>query len=219
MCLAIGGRRVAKTLGVDWPQFQTWLFDAGLIPQDYRERLSGVIATPVEELLQQDWISAASEARKVVSLRTDLAWPFAVLGWSSERSGDVDAAFAYYTAGFTSGWRAKAGLHHKFAAERLTDLDQTLSPPRRNCAYLQALNRNKNPALGAREYWTREGEAAERARQYDRAYRCSFNAGWDLYVSNEMRDVLKRLARVAEASNYRALYELALHHLQSLKTT
>jgi hypothetical protein len=223
-CLQMGGQRIARGIGAEWPEFRRWLFDTQLMPPEYRERLSLLTRTPADELLRQDWPGAAYEAERVLSLRKDLAWPYAVLGWANERSGDLEAASGYYLAGlealgtsegFTAGWHQRTGAQYKFVAERLLELQQTTTSPLAQQAYLSALTASRHPAFGIREHWISKGQAAEQQEFYERAYYYYYSAGWDVLLTNDMNDLLNSLERVATQGGYGALAQLASHHRQS----
>jgi hypothetical protein len=223
-CQQMGGQKVAGAIGMEWPEFRKWLFDTQLMPPEYREQLSLLIQTPAAELLHQDWLRAAYEAEMVLSLRTDLAWPYAVLGWANERRGDLEAASSYYIAGleklgtsegFTEAWHQRAGSQYKFVAERLLELRPAISSALAEHPYLSALTSNHNPALGLREHWIDKGQLAEQQKLYQQAYYYYYGAGWDMPLMNDMNDLLIALERAASQGGYDTLAQLASHHRQS----
>jgi len=217
-CRRVGGGKIAKTLGVDWSEFRRWLADARLIPEDQKQQLSTLTTIPFDELIYQDWENAASEAKDVLDVRSDLAWPFAVLGrYKSERQ-DVAAAMEFYAAGvktlgtsedFIATWKALFSNQIKFIPGALASMNPRL--PDENEEYLQ-LFFSSDPAQRVRDYWIKRGEAAESNKQYELAYRCYYSAGWDLAVQNDIDKILDRLERAAASGGYIGLSLIARHH-------
>src|SRR2546425_2129856 len=127
-CRRVGGGKIAKTLGVSWSEFRRWLADHRLIPDDQRQPLSTLTTIPFAELIYRDWENAALQARAVLDLRTDLAWPFAVLGRYKSEQQDIAAALDYYKAGlktlgtsedFIANWKALLSNQIKFVPSAL----------------------------------------------------------------------------------------------------
>jgi hypothetical protein len=69
-----------------------------------------------------------------------------------------------------------------------------------------------------REYWLQRGEEAEGEGHYDRAYWFYYRAGWDLFFTNDMKLILERLQRAANAAGWRPLARLAEHHRHQART-
>ncbi|HXM51470.1 MAG TPA: hypothetical protein VN956_26745 [Pyrinomonadaceae bacterium] len=170
-CRRVGGGKIAKTLGVNWSEFRRWLADARLIPKDQRQALSTLTTIPFDELIYQDWENAALEARAVLDLRTDLAWPFAVIGRYKREQQDHAAAVDCYGAGvetlgtsedFIANWKALFSNQIKFIPSALASMNPNL--PDEQEEYLQ-LFFSSDPAQGVRDYWIKRGEAAESNKQ------------------------------------------------------
>jgi|GEM_PF-6774907 len=227
-CREVGGQTLAKKVGVKWSEFHRWRFDTNFIPDDLGGELARAANMPVEQLLRQDWERANREAERVGKLRTDLVWPFAVMGWAAERQGKVKLAAGHYLAGmkdlqtsadFTEDWVVDRRLHEKFLIERLNALREILPPSALEDGYLQAALAAQNPREsfeGIRGYWITEGEKAEAKNQYERAYWCYYGAGWDLYCYDDTSEILTRLARTASSAGWPALSLLARAHLEQV---
>lgn len=220
----VGGGKFARSLGVDWSKFKQWLFEPEVIPTEYEGVLSSLTNIPFTDLVYEDWESAAVEARAVLDLRTDLAWPFVVLGRHDERKGNVEGAINHYlaaqetagsSAGFTAIWSVLSDWRYSFPVGRLMALREPNKL--RDDDYLQALA-SGNPGQGIREYWIKKGEEAERTGRYNSAYRSYYQAGWDLPISTDIEMVLDRLERVSAKAGYDALALLARHHRMSLSS-
>jgi tetratricopeptide (TPR) repeat protein len=220
VCRKVGGGKLAKALGVDWRDFRKWLFDPEMIPAKYEQALSSLTAIPFPNLVYQDWEHAADEAQAVLNLRTDLTWPFTVLGRCEERKANAEVAISHYlkaletvksSADFTAPWSILTGPASGFAAGRLMELLNCSTDQLIISDYLQALSTG-NQAKAVRQYWIEKGERAERAAEYRTAYECYYKSGWDIPVSNEIEIVLDRLVRTARAAGSRALASLAERH-------
>jgi hypothetical protein len=101
--------------------------------------------------------------------------------------------------------------------ERLRTLKETLPRGVEGDRYLQAVVAGKNSREvfeGIRGYWIDEGEKAEHEGHPDRAYWCYYSAGWDLYCSDDMPEILARLVRTAHSARWTALAGLAEMHLE-----
>jgi hypothetical protein len=193
--------------------------------------LSEATGMAPETLLDQDWDSAASHARSLIEHRSDLAWPFAVVGWAAERSGNIDAAIAEYVAGlralgstsaFTDDWWLAEHWHgEKFAAARLVALERSLPPAIRTDPHVSAIldRRHKaNDRFALKDYWLSQADEALRRGNGIEAYQCTYRAGWDAFSCDWMPEILDRLAAAARAAGSRAWERLAQHHRESLSS-
>ena len=225
-CRRVGGGKIAKTVGVDWSEFRRWLADARLIPEDQKQQLSTLTTIPFDELIYQDWETAASEARDVLDVRSDLAWPFAVLGRYNERTGNIHAALGYYlrameTLGtsqdFTASWSVLSNTRYKFAAGRLMELSRGTSELSDRDHYLEALATSK-PGKAVRQYWFERAERAEKAGDFRGAYECYYKSGWDNPISDEIDLVLDQLVRTAREAGSAPLSSLAARHRLAIST-
>jgi hypothetical protein len=228
-CRESGGNLLATNLGVQWPVFSQWLFDTGLIPKDMETRLAKTTRMSFDDLSQQDWRGAVGHAERVVALRTDLSWPFAVSGWAAERQGDLEVAIKYYSAGlpalgttsdFTESWeKVEPGQKMKFVVDRLMELRDSLPPEVLENDYFKAVMKSKHSKDffdRVRRYWCERGALAEREGRYGDAYKSYYGAGWDILVLDDMDQILDGLIRNAEAADWPALASIASQHRQSL---
>jgi hypothetical protein len=228
-CHAVGGNRLATKLRVQWPVFSKWLFDAALIPKKMERKLAKATRMSFDDLSQQDWSGAVLHAERVVALRTDLSWPFAVLGWAAERQGDITAAIKHYFAGlpalgtssdFTECWETiPPGQKMKFVAERLKEFGDSLPPEVLESDYLNAFvgaKHSRGLFERVRRYWCERASLAERERRYGDAYESYYSAGWDILVFDDMGRILDGIGRNAEAAGWPALARIARQHRQGL---
>jgi len=226
-CRAAGGNQLAKKLRVPWPEFSQWLFDTELVPEKKKRKLVRATRMPIDELLQQDWRGAVQEAEAVAAIRTDLTWPFAVLGWAAERQGDPATAVKHYVAGltalgtssdFTENWGAGAfepTQKTKFVVERLKELRDALPAEALENDYLKTALESKHSAdfFGrVRQHWCQRAALAEKEGQYADAYKYYYRAGWDIHVFDDMENILGCLARNAEAAGWPPLASIASRH-------
>ena len=218
LCRQVGGGKIAGSLGVSWAEFSRWLSEPRLIPEHQIEPLSKLTTVPFDQLVRQDWESAAAAAQAVLRIRVDLAWPFAVLGRFKTEQDDIAGAAAFYAAGleatgttedFVASWKSRFDNRTKFIPNALQTLSLQVPPSKQE--YLE-LFFSREPANGVRNYWIKHGEAAESNQQYELAYKCYYSAGWDLPVQNGIEEVLNRLEGVAVKAGYYALARLARHH-------
>jgi hypothetical protein len=222
LCGQVGGGKIAKSLGVTWAEFRRWLSEPRLIPENQKEPLSTLTTVPFNELVSQDWESAAIAAQDVLKIRNDLAWPFAVLGRFKVEQDDIAGAVDFYAAGleacattedFVASWKSMFDNQTKFIPNVLRKLNRPL--PTTKQEYLQ-LFFDPDPAKHVRAYWIKNGEAAESDQRYEFAYRWYYNAGWDLPVQNEIEEIIDRLENVAVKAGYDGLARLARHHRLAL---
>jgi hypothetical protein len=224
-------RRVgARRLGVPWSEARRWLFDSARVPPEAVSRLSREAGMTPGALLCQDWKVAAVHAGAVLEKRKDLAWPFAVVGWSKERAGDVKGAIdAYFsglralgsTAAFTDDWALEGHWSgEKFARARLVALEASLPPGIREDAYLSAVfdqrNQRRERGDAIREFWLARAAETNKPGDASDAYHSIYAAGWDDFHTDDMDVILDRLVEAACLARSRAWEKLAAHHRQSL---
>jgi hypothetical protein len=221
LCRKVGGGKIAASVGVSWNEFRRWLVDPQLIPNEQKNALTTVTTIPFDELIYRDWEHAAEEAEAALNLRSDLAWPFAVLGRHYERKGDIDIAVCQYwgaltalgtSQGFTAAWSVLSGTQSKFAAGRLRELSsETVDGDE----YLRALTAGRVPSA-VRQYWSEKAEQAEKRGDYRTAYERYYKAGWDILASDEIEIVLNHLVEAARRAGSPGLSALAAHHRQAI---
>ena len=215
-----GGQRLAKSVGVEWRVFRTWLHDPSRIAEPVLKKLAEELEIPAHELVGQDWQTAFEQAQIVNSLRSDLAWPLAVIGWFHERAGAVGPAIGAYTSGvfalgstasFTETWTLRENWSSKkFCVERLLDLAPPgLPAPARE--YLDGPSRNKE-----RAYWMNRAELAAKAGDHKDEYFSLYAAGWDVFSTNDA-SLLQRIADAAGRASSPALQAIAEAHLRVLR--
>lgn len=216
LCLEEGGESLATRLGIGWPVMARWLWDTGHATSADRKALSRNLKLSAVDL-HQDWALAATVAERLLRLRKDLAWPYAVLGWSKERAGEITGAVEVYRAGlpalgttqdFTEPWVTDAP-YVKFSTRRLMSVDaNTLTPPERE--YLASA---RNGQCG--EFWTRQGQAHEGKQEWGAARACYLRSAWDEWRFEEASAAVQRLLGVAKKMGSKPLAALAKLHLAS----
>jgi hypothetical protein len=226
-----GSPRLAASLGIAWePDFVSWQFDGGLVPEDESAKLVEHFHEPIEQLTAQDWNVAEREALSVARKRQDLGWALETAGWAAERRGDFDAAIGLYDLGihapifsddavrFRSQWFPPG--YGKFSAFRLGALKDRLPANVAAREYLQLFLVNDADTLKARvrDYWFDQAEAAEQCGALAEAYRALYQAGWDcgLPTLEEYGPLLERLQAIALQMKSPSLAQLAKAHRQSL---
>ena len=167
------------------------------------------------------------EAEAVAALRSDLTWPFAVLGWAAERRGDLATAIKNYVAGltalgtssdFTENWGTgtfEPTQKTKFVVERLKELRDTLPPVVLENDYLKTALESKHSAdffNRVRKHWCERASLAEEAGRYADAYKYYCCAGWDIHVLDDIVSILDCMVRNAEAAGWSALASIASCH-------
>jgi hypothetical protein len=218
LCRQVGGGNIARMLGLNWRDFRRWLHEPELIPEDQKEALVTITTIPFAELTYQDWEGAVAQARLVLQIRKDLAWPFAVLGKYESAHHHIDSAADYYAAGlqtlgstedFVAGWSNWFAGQYKFIPHALAALKSSLSPEKKT--YLDLFS-TPNFARRVRDYWMSRGEQAEATNEYMTAYRCYYAAGWDISFYSGIEEILERLEEVATKAGSHAYAALARHH-------
>lgn len=213
-----GDRPFARRCGVPWePDFVRWLFDLDLVPESQRSELRRQWNAADDPLRGQDWEAAARIAAEVVAERSDLAWPFDVMGWSAEKRGARQQAIEAYARGVRASvftdetirlrthWFGEQ--YGKFAAARLAELRAAASEEIAHDPYLRLYLSAAGDSLRERvtAYWLEAAAAARRrgdpAAEYDAYYR----AGWDLGLRNldRLSAILAGLAEAARAAGWR----------------
>ena len=224
LCRNVGGGKIAKSVGVAWDEFRRWLADPQLIPDAQKKALTTVTTISFDALIYHDWERAAVEAQAVLDLRSDLCWPFTVLGRYNERRGDIEAAVEQYqraikglgtSQDFTAAWSVLTNTRYKFAAGRLMELSRGTSELSDRDHYLEALATSK-PGKAVRQYWFERAERAEKAGDFRGAYECYYKSGWDNPISDEMDLVLDELVRTAREAGSAPLSSLAARHRLAL---
>ena len=218
-CRVRGGQKIARRIGVDWKEFAKWLRDTSLIPQERADQLAEALHIKQSELLSQNWAEAVEQAKLVIDVRSDLAWPYAVIGWACERKGRSVEAIEYYKRGlmtlgtssaFTETWtHDREVCSQKFAAQRLRTLSNLASEPEVQ-GYIAARTVSET-----RNFWLVKAKVSIESHDHRSAYRYFYFAGWDSPFSNEVQDVVSAVQSSAQKAGFSALAALALLHLKS----
>jgi hypothetical protein len=218
-----GGESIAKKIGVSWKEFQPWLYAPENIPSNYLTKLTKAFDMPEENLKRQDWASAILHAEYVANQRSDLGWPFAVMGQAAERKGDMKAAVDYYSVGirasgttydFAELWREYGTGPSKYCAQRLQYIERNHKIFVRKDEYmLAALDFDFSKVI---DYWRKAAKIAEEAGEYKKAYECWYLAGWDHHVFDHMEEILDGLIRTSNRAGLIPFFKLSDYHRKSL---
>ncbi len=223
--------KLARRLNVAWePNFVRWLFDTDLIPPNTRQQLCQYFSSDDGQLLLQDWDSAYEDALRVIAIRSDLGWAYDTAGWAAERRSEPQRAIQYYLQGvktslfsddtvrFRTHWISE-GLG-KFAAARLAELRPDMTRQQQQDPYLALYWENDPESLRVRvrDFWTRRARGAAGSGNPLEAYRCYYQAGWDmgLHFVSSYEEILDGLIRSAEDAGAVALARVAELHRRSL---
>ncbi len=218
-----GGLNISKKIGVSWDTFKIWLYDPRYIPPQYLSKLSTSFKMSEDTLIHQDWFLAVLHAKNVAQQRSDLAWPFAILGQDAERKGNFDAASDYYLRGirafgttydFIGFWRELGNLPSEYCAQRLQKIEKYLKTPIKKDEYIQsALDPDFNKVIN---YWLEKAKKAEQLGRYNKAYEYWYLAGWDHFIFDHVEEILDGLVRTSEKAGLNTLNRLATLHRKSL---
>jgi hypothetical protein len=219
-CHQKGGGKLAKLIGVDWKEFRLWLPDPSAMPVSERDRLAATLGMHPLEMVRQDWDTALTKAQSVLKLRTDLAWPYAVVGRALERLGFSAEAVKMYEAGarklcssasFTGDWRYAFTAGSKFAVDRLLTLPKdTLDPSARE--YVDAVANRR-----LRDYWLAQSKAATEEGNFNGAYEYLYAAGWDDLDCSGILEILQALGLSAKRADSPALEAILRLHIATVR--
>ncbi len=220
-CRRVGGAKLAKLAGVSWSELKIWLQDPSGMPLTECAQIAAALGLDQAEMIHQDWDAALLQSQSVLKVRADLAWPYAVAGQAFERLKCPDDAIEMYKAGvtklgssssFTAHWStASSARTGKFAADRLLALDSNnLESTVRE--YVKALINRK-----VRQYWFASADTAAKKGDHRGAYQCLFAAGWDIYYSNDILEILQALKTAAKLAGSHTLEAIATLHIDSMK--
>ncbi len=214
-CREEGGQLIADAIGVDWREMSSWFTQPKGIAEQHRLALADRYGVSSEHLVSVDLGGAVECAKRVTGSRSDLAWPFAVLGRDARERGDDPAEAEFLaaelrapaiTAAFTETWTAPPGRH----SERFTRLREHLTGL--DDLQLIEMKANGDP----RPYWIEKARQAEQSSDHATAYRCWFLAGWDDYHSDGMEEIMDALQRTATAAGFSALARVVEHHKKTV---
>lgn len=200
------------------------LVELGIAETPCREALCDAFCARSKRLWRKfgnDWRRAAEQAQQVAADRDDLAWPFAVTGRAAERAGDTAAAAAHYHRGLLAfgtamGFAATWEEGDRFFISRLRELEDELPDALRQDVYFSTVMRageGGDSVDAARSYWLDRARSAESEQRYADAYDAYYRAGWDVYVRDDIEQILEKLAACAEAAGWESLARIARHHL------
>lgn len=149
--------------------------------------------------------------KDIIDRRSDLSWPFEVLGRQHENAEDYGAAAeAYYAGRFASTFTSQAvrlgnhsfdRRHGKFSVSRLahllhqeaTECVHTTDPTLKDDGYVHAiLNLDSRGIFEAiRIYWTSLANSFTATKDHASAYQATYAAGWD--IGNDQLEVYNQL--------------------------
>jgi hypothetical protein len=223
LAMEYGGESIAKKIGVSWNEFEPWLYAPEIIPSNYLAKLTKTLGVSEENLKCHDWTSAIQHAEHVAQHRSDLGWPFAVMGQAAERKGDPEAAAVVYSIGiralgntydFTEPWCEYGRGPSKYCARRLQHIEQALKTPVHKDEYmLSALDSNFSKVI---DYWRKAAKIAEETGKYREAYNNWYLAGWDHHVCDYMEEILDGLIRTSDKAGLTPFSKLAANHRKSI---
>jgi hypothetical protein len=128
--------------------------------------------------------------------------------------------FSDDTVRFRTHWISE-GLG-KFAAARLAELRPAMSVEEQRNPYLALFWENDPESLRVRvrDYWTDRAQRAAATGEPLEAYRCYYQAGWDmgLHFVSSYGEILEGLIRSAKDAGATALANIAELHRRSLST-
>jgi len=178
------GRGVA---GIRREQLTEWAFDTSRIPARYRSQIEA--GESMFTIPEQDWGLASCHARAVTALAPELAWAWDIIGYSAERSGQMEQAVAAYAnaarCSVFTDQSVRMNTHwasddsSKFCVGRIQHLSEATIA---DSEYLRVLS---SVAYSSRrsvitEYWIEQAVAQLAADKIEAAHRSYMAAGWDL---------------------------------------
>lgn len=216
-------------LGVPFATLSEWTTCLASPPPAAVEAITMATGIAEEELFRLDTEHAVSHARAAAAMRPDLAWPHAIEGFHHERLGDPARAVRAYARAIgtptstlwmtTSAW--PGWNDGRFLARRLTRLSTSWPPDVGGREYVDAVLVHdwtpQFPGTRVRRYWLEVAEEAEHRQDYRAAYEAYLLLGWDHFITNNMEEILERMAVVAEKGGAEVLARLARAHLWSLQ--
>lgn len=223
---------LARKFQVAWePDMIQWMFDSRLIPNERRTELLEALNVDSNAGEAQDWNRAAEVAKYLGACRNDLGWVFDLLGWSHERSGQIEQAIECYRQGILTSVFSDQSItvrthwyderFRKFSAARLFALKDHLPDAVRSDAYLNLLWKAplKSGRVDIRKYWFEKAQQELANQNPHAAYEAFYRAGWDV-GSHELSsyvDILNGLIRASELAGWHARAAVAQIHLACLK--
>lgn len=211
----IGIFSIAEETGLDVEEISSWCRQPQTIPDKHRVTLAKHLGLSVDELVSINMPGALDCAKSVIALRTDLAWPYAVLGRDARERGD-EAAEAKHLAmelrapettyDFAQTWN-EFMVQKSERFSRLFPLLVGLD----DFEYLEMKD-----SCEPRPYWIKMANEAEKEGDHAAAYGHWFLAGWDILRSDGMDAIMDGLYRTAKAAGFDALARLVEHHKKTL---
>lgn len=235
----------AKSLGMNWtPDYVRWLFDAELVPTELRSQLAGLVDLTVDNWPAQDWGLATALAEGVLQRRQDLGWAFNIMGWSKQRTGDLQGAASVYFRGmFASAFSDQSvrmrthwtdSSYGKFAMAQLFQIgEQSQLPPsasanldvseaKQRHQYLTMIVEAPEKLLlnQVREFWCEAGKRQLQDQAPAGAFDCFYRAGWDLGLQrlSEYQSILEMMVHSAQSAGWDARAQVAQTHLNCLRS-
>ncbi len=207
-------------------ELQRWRFDADLVPEDLRGRVSHILQKPIHEWSAQSWPLADELARRVLHHRTDLAWPWHIVGWALMKRGENEQALSTFHEGLQASvftdqavtmrthWFDSA--YGKFSAAQIAELDSFGDRGNDYLRMLLATDSAKTATERVSDYWNNQAHHCEPS-QITNLYRYWYSAGWDLGCVRWQRfpEIFTGLIQ-ATKSSAPSLFRLISLHRKSL---
>ncbi|MGI9470611.1 MAG: SMI1/KNR4 family protein [Rubripirellula sp.] len=202
-----------------------WVFDVDRIPSIGRESIEATLGTPLDG---HDWKTAAEHASVTSKIAPELAWPWEIVGYQAERSGNQKAAIqAYIQAANCSVFTdqsVRLNTHwesdhsSKFSIARLAQL---APEARAGDAYFREM-KESDPTRrrsGVTNYWMRLGSEYVSEGNFVEALRCFMAAGWDIGAEpiTIFAQLLDSISSAAERCGQHARAEVAATHRRCLQ--
>ncbi|MFK8110692.1 MAG: hypothetical protein AB8B91_00735 [Rubripirellula sp.] len=218
---AVDLEQTLQDLMLDAAPTAEWVFDHQRIPEDIRDQLRSVQASS----LDQDWQIAEAQAMRITELSSELACGWDIAGYAAMRRGEDVLAQQRFEKGATCSvftdqsirlkthWMSDRSMKFSVACLSLTN-------PRavEESAYLQMLMGEDFSKQHVTNHWLDLGTEFHEAGEFERAWSCFMNAGWDVGAGpmHVYTDLLERVVDASDRANHGARAELARTHLRCL---
>ena len=192
-------------------------------------------AGPVDHLTNQslsetEFATIESLCRSVIARRSDLGWSFGLLGWLHVLRGEIQTACQIFFDGrhasAFSDQSVRMRLHRfdqrygKFSLAQLAAHRAQLPKPMQEDEYVQLILQDdaKNRIQSIHDFWMSRAQHALSRGQPAEAYRCAYNAGWDVGSASMLgyRKLLMTLEQSASECGWQARAATARAHLSAL---
>ncbi len=181
-------------------------------------------------LEDEDCNRIAELCGSIIERRQDLGWAYSLLGWCQHHAGPKELSKTTYFSGrFASAFSdqsVRLRLHRfeqrygKFSIAQLAnarkDLPESISSDEYLSLYLN--HRDTNLVSRIQDFWLNNAQSAFASGDYAEAYRCAYNAGWDIGATSmpSYRKILDFLYRTSKAAGWAGRAEVAKAHLEAI---